>query len=115
VLETGTYFGLEDRENPTLRVLDADGIEWSAIAFHGFLRRAIEQQKPRAGDWIAVAFLGTKAARKKGESDAYVYRLVVERNPDGRVAPELVEPDTAQLPEPEPEQDAEPDHDGIPF
>jgi hypothetical protein len=86
VLELGSYTGFE-RVSPTLTLVDADGTEWGVIAFHGFLRSAIERQTPRVGDWVAIAYLGTKPSSKQGESDAHVYRLVVERNPDAPADP----------------------------
>lgn len=88
VLELGSYTGLNDKVSPTFRLLDSENVEWSVIGFHGFLRSEIARHNPRVGDWVAVAFNGTKAATKAGESDSFVYRLVVERNPAAPYVPD---------------------------
>jgi hypothetical protein len=83
VLDRGTYIsGLNGQVCKTAVVLDADGVEWSVIGFHGWLVKILERDDPRIGDWVALSFNGTKPSKTAGESDAYVYRGVVERDPD---------------------------------
>jgi len=81
VIERGSYVGKTDT-HPTARVLTADNIEWGVIAFHGWLHSAFDRKDPRVGDFVAIAYTGTKPAKKKGDSDAYTYALEVERNPE---------------------------------
>lgn len=94
VLELGQYFSTyrdangEYKVHTTARVLTDDNIVWSVVAFHGFLQSEFDRKTPRAGDFVALAYKGTKPARKPGESDANVYRMEVERNP---ATPLLVE------------------------
>ena len=87
MLDRGTYISdLDGSQFPTAVLLDeptADGVEWNVIGFHGWLRAFLLRENPRIGDWVAVAFTGTKPSKKAGESDAYMYRGVVERNPAG--------------------------------
>jgi hypothetical protein len=73
-------YGNEPR--PTLRLLTRDNTEWSVIGFHGYLRNEILRKNPQAGDFLGIAYKGVKAAAKSGDSDAYVYSLVLERNPN---------------------------------
>lgn len=116
VLELGNYHGLNERVSPTLTVLDADGTEWGVIAFHGFLRSAIERQAPQVGDWVAIRYCGTKPTRKAGESDAYKYALIIRRNPNAAAV--ATSPPTGLEAQPELEPQAEPEppeDDGIPF
>jgi hypothetical protein len=88
VLELGEYFSSyrdasgENKTHTTARVLSADNTVWSVVAFHGFLQSEFDRKKPRVGDFVAIAYKGTRPAKKAGESDANVYRLEVERNPD---------------------------------
>lgn len=103
---------------PTLRILTADNIEWSVIGFHGYLRSELERKDPRPGDFIALAFTGTKPG-KTGESDAYLYVLELERNPATPVTELTAVPDGPAAREPdEPAADERPSFDsddGIPF
>ena len=85
VLERGTYFSKFSKEHETARVLTDDNVVWSVIAFHGYLQSEFERKAPRVGDYIAIAHLGTKPAKKPGESDANVYRIELERNPAASV------------------------------
>jgi hypothetical protein len=84
VLERGTFTSNYDTDEliPTMRILSADNVEWSVIAFHGFLKSELDRKDPRPGDFIAIAYKGTKPSKKAGESDAHVYKVVVERNPN---------------------------------
>lgn len=83
VLELGTYTDLNGEEVPTLRLLTDDlQIEWSVIGFHGWLKNAIRRKNPNVNDYVLLAFRGVKPTRKKGESDAFMYDLLVARNPD---------------------------------
>jgi hypothetical protein len=84
VIERGAFISSYDGDDqvPTMRVLTADNVEWSVIAFHGWLRAELERHDPHPGDFVALAYKGTKPARTKGDNDAYVYKLVVVRNPD---------------------------------
>jgi hypothetical protein len=123
VLERGDYFSKYDPETPkpTARLLTADNVEWSVIGFHGFLASELRRKDPRVGDFAAFAFQGTKPG-KPGESDAFVYVVEVERNPD-RVDVELDERGAETLPGSDPDPplpapgvDAEPEaDDDIPF
>jgi hypothetical protein len=83
VLERGEFFGKysDDEPAPTARVLTGDNVEWSVVGFHGFLRSEFKRKNPRVGDFAAFAYQGTRAGRP-GESDAFVYVVEVERNPD---------------------------------
>lgn len=101
VLERGTYTStLDDRVHPTMRLLSSENIEWSIIGFHGYLRSELERKNPQPSDFVAVAYRGTKPARKAGESDAHVYALEVERNPGGDAASALIgEPEDAGPPD----------------
>jgi hypothetical protein len=83
VLERGTYTSSYGEREPreTARILTADNIEWSVIAFHGYLQSEFRRKQPRDGDFIALAFQGTKPAKRSGENDAYAYTIEVERNP----------------------------------
>jgi hypothetical protein len=82
VIERGTYTGNDGKVHPTARILTADNIEWGVIAFHGWLHSAFERKDPRVGDFVAIAYTGTKPAKRKGDNDAFTYALEVERNPD---------------------------------
>ncbi len=96
ILELGTYFSdfKDDQGNsrmhPTARVLTHENIEWSVIAFAGYLKSEFERKNPRVGDFAAFAFSGVKPSKKAGENDAYVFVLEVERNPDPTSAATLV-------------------------
>jgi hypothetical protein len=57
-----------------------------------------------------ILYLGTKPASKTGESDAHVYRLIVERNPDAPAEP--APPEASAEPEP---LTPDSNDDGIPF
>lgn len=83
VLELGEYHSsyAGSEPAPTMRILGRDNSVWSVVAFHGFLRWEIQRKSPRVGDFVAIAYRGTQKAKREGESDAYVYVLVVERNP----------------------------------
>ena len=89
---------------PFVRVLADDGTEWSVAGFHAVLRAEILRTGPRIGDRIGVIYQGEGTA-KENQSPPHLYRVVVERNPDGPQQPD------AQLP---PAPDFEPDAD-IPF
>ena len=82
VLERGTYFSRFDKEHHTARVLTADNIVWSVIGFHGWLQSELERKNPQVGDFVGIAFTGTKPARREGESPAFTYRVEVVRNPN---------------------------------
>ncbi len=82
VLERGTYFSRFDKEHHTARVLTADNIVWSLIGFHGWLQSELERKNPQVGDFVGIAFTGTKPARREGESPAFTYRVEVVRNPN---------------------------------
>lgn len=85
VLERGTFvssYKEGDKLLPTARILTAENVLWSVIGFHGYLRSELLRKDPRAGDFVALAFKGTKPSKKSGESDAYLYQIEVERNPD---------------------------------
>lgn len=88
-VETGEYHDTKyaDEPRPTMRLLTDQKVEWSIIGFHGWLRSAIQQQRPLVGDFVAVAYQGVKPAKRQGESDAYMYALAIERNPN-RPVPE---------------------------
>jgi len=89
VIEVGEYYSSEYHDengapkiSPTLRVLARDNVVWSVIGFHGYLREDIRRKQPKPGDFVALAFRGTVAARKKGFKDAFDFKVEVERNPD---------------------------------
>ena len=84
VLERGTYFSRFDKEHHTARVLTADNTVWSVIGFHGWLQSELERKNPRVGDFVGIAFTGTKPARREGESPAFTYRVEVVPNPNPR-------------------------------
>jgi hypothetical protein len=91
LLERGIYVDSKHPEPvPTLRILTRDNVEWSVIAFHGYLRGELDRKRPCVGDFVALAFRGTKPATRAGESDSYIYTLAVERNPDAEQAQEPV-------------------------
>src|SRR5207247_681422 len=104
-------------------VLTADNVVWSIVAFHGFLQSEFDRKQPRVGDFVAITYRGTKPAKKQGESDAYVYRMEVERNPaavavetNDRGNEALVGSDPAPtIPVVEDDTEKEADDDGIPF
>jgi hypothetical protein len=82
VLERGSYVGKNDT-HPTARILDAgNNIDWGVIAFHGWLHSEFERKNPRVGDFVAIAYNGTRPAKKAGDSDAFMYAMEVERNPE---------------------------------
>jgi len=91
VIERGTYDG-KTATHPTARILTADNIEWGVIAFHGWLHSAFDRQNPRVGDFVAIAYTGTKPAKKAGDNDAYTYALEVERNPNGSLSTDTADP-----------------------
>jgi hypothetical protein len=112
VLETGTYIDMNNEPVPTLRLLTDDlRTEWSIIGFHGWLKSGINKKQPREGDYVLLAYAGTKPSRKKGENDAHAYEVLVERNPETPVA------ETSQPVEETPDATAtDPDTDtDIPF
>lgn len=82
VLERGTYFSRFDKEHHTARVLTADNVVWSVIGFHGWLQSELERKNPQVGDFVGIAFTGTKPARREGESPAFTYRVEVVPNPN---------------------------------
>lgn len=67
---------------PFLRVLADDGVEWSVAGFHAVLRAELLRVSPRIGDRIGVLYQGEGTA-KENQSAPHLYRVVVERNPDG--------------------------------
>jgi hypothetical protein len=89
VIERGEYVSScrdsagNNKAHDTARVLTHDNIVWSVIGFHGYLQSEFDRKQPAVGDFVAVAYQGTKPARKQGESDAHVYQIEVERNPAG--------------------------------
>lgn len=89
---------------PFLRVLDDDGTEWSVAGFHAVLRAEIIRTGPHVGDRVGVIYQGEGKA-KENQSAPHLYRVVVERNPDGPQEPDR------ELP---PAPDFAPDAD-IPF
>lgn len=91
-------------EAPILRVLADDGVEWNIAGFHAILRAELVREGPQIGDRIGVAYEGLGKA-KENQSPPHLYRVVVERNPDGPQKPD------ADLP---PAPDFNPDAD-IPF
>lgn len=105
VLERDVYIDMNNEPVPTMRLLTDDlQIEWSVIGFHGFLKNGIARRNPRVGDYALVAYQGQQAeAKKKGESPAYMYDVLVERNPD---LP-LGETTTGEEPTVEPTEDTE--------
>lgn len=82
MLERGTFISKFNKEHHTARILTAGNVIWSVITFHGYLQSEFDRKDPRVGDFVAAAFRGTKPAKREGESDAFDYRLEVERNPD---------------------------------
>lgn len=89
---------------PFLRVLADDGVEWSVAGFHAVLRAELLRTGPHVGDRVGVIYQGEGKAREN-QSAPHLYRVVVERNPDG---PQ--EPDRELPPAPDFNPDA-----GIPF
>jgi hypothetical protein len=89
---------------PFLRVLADDGTEWSVAGFHAVLRAELLRTGPHVGDRVGVIYQGEGKA-KKDQSAPHLYRVVVERNPDGPQEPDR------ELP---PAPDFNPDSD-IPF
>ena len=81
VLERGEYFSRFDKQHPTARILTAGNVVWSVIGFHGWLQSELERKNPQVGDFVGIAFAGTKPARREGESPAFTYRVEVVRNP----------------------------------
>src|SRR5262249_47654908 len=61
-VETGEYHDTKyaDEPRPTMRLLTDQKVEWSIIGFHGWLRSAIQQQRPLVGDFVAVAYQAVK-------------------------------------------------------
>ncbi len=102
VLERGTYFSKFDKDHDTARLLTDENTVWSVIAFHGYLQSEFDRKAPRVGDFAAIAYLGTKPAKKEGESDANVYQMEVERNPTGLVKIERDDRGTEALVESDP-------------
>ncbi|PWU23557.1 MAG: hypothetical protein C5B48_08420 [Candidatus Rokuibacteriota bacterium] len=85
VIERGVFHSDYDKDEPleTLVLLSDDfSTEWSVVAFHGWLQSEIQRKQPQVGDYVALAYKGTKPARKQGESPANMYQLELERNPD---------------------------------
>ena len=66
------------------------------IAFHGWLKREVENEDPQPSDFVVASYTGVKKATKAGYSDGNMYRLFVEHNPAGRVAPVSREPERAE-------------------
>lgn len=89
---------------PFVRVLADDGTEWSVAGFHAVLRAELLRIGPRIGDRIGVIYQGEGTA-KENQSPPHLYRVAVERNPDGPQRPD------SELP---PAPDFDPDAD-IPF
>lgn len=89
---------------PIVRVLSDDGTEWNVAGFHAILRSELVREGPRIGDRIGVAYQGLGTA-KENQSPPHLYRVVLERNPDGPQQPDR------ELP---PAPDFDPDGD-IPF
>jgi len=113
VIERSTFQG-KNKVHPTARILTETNIEWGVIAFHGWLDSEFERKNPRVGDFVAIAYTGTRPSRREGDSPAYTYVLEVQRNPAGT----NVEADTTSRdpsdPGPEPPA-ADPLDDDIPF
>lgn len=120
VLERGTYtssYGNQEARE-TARILTDANVEWSVIAFHGYLQSEFSRKAPEVGDFVAIAYTGTKPARKPGENDANMYAMEVERNPLVPHVSHEVERKTMSvtLVEQELDEDADTDPtDGIPF
>lgn len=89
---------------PFVRVLADDGTEWSIAGFHAVLRAELLRTGPNVGDRIGVIYQGEGTA-KENQSPPHLYRVVIERNPDGPQEPDR------DLPPP---PDFQPDAD-IPF
>ena len=124
VLERGKYYSdyTDSDNNPrvheTALILDADNVEWSVIAFHGYLAGEFDRKQPQVGDFVAIAFRGTKPAKRSGESDPYDYLMAVERNPATSVT--ASEPSVDELPNEEPatgggQSEEGGDDDSIPY
>lgn len=82
VIELGSYTSAygDGESVPTARLLTADNVEWSVIAFHGWLAAEFDRKQPRVGDFVAIVYQGEGEA-KPGESAPHRYRVIVERNP----------------------------------
>lgn len=72
---------------PFVRVLADDGTEWSVAGFHAVLRAELLRTGPHVGDRIGVLYQGEGTA-KENQSPPHLYRVVVERNPDGPQEPD---------------------------
>lgn len=72
---------------PFVRVLADDGQEWSVAGFHAVLRAELLRVGPHVGDRIGVLYQGEGTA-KENQSPPHLYRVVVERNPDGPQEPD---------------------------
>ena len=62
----------------------------------GWLKREIETKDPQPSDFVVASYTGVKKATKAGYSDGNMYRLFVEHNPAGRVAPVSPEPEQTE-------------------
>ena len=87
VIERGEYHSSygDNKRHETARILTADNVVWSVVAFHGYLQAEFDRKQPRVGDFVGVIYKGTRPAKKAGESDAHDYQLEVERNPAAQV------------------------------
>lgn len=72
---------------PILRILGDDGVEWNVAGFHAFLRGEMVREGPRIGDRVGILYQGLGEA-KENQSPPHLYRVVVERNPDGPQQPD---------------------------
>lgn len=86
---------------PFIRVLADDGTEWSVAGFHAVLRAELLRTGPNIGDRIGVLYQGEGTA-KENQSPPHLYRVVVERNPDG---PQEPDPNLAPAPDFAPDAD----------
>lgn len=80
---------------PFFRVLADDGLEWSVAGFHAVLRMELQRVGPNIGDRIGVLYEGEGKA-KENQSAPHMYRVVLERNPDG---PQARDPELAPAPD----------------
>lgn len=66
---------------PWIGIETSDGQKLGIAAFHGVLRRELEEQDPKVGDVLAVKFFGTKKVKsgKWAGKDFFHYRVAVRR------------------------------------
>lgn len=86
---------------PIVRLLAEDGTEWNVAGFHAFLRAELLRAQPGIGDRLGVVYQGEGVA-KENQSPPHLYRVVVERNPDG---PQQRDADLPPAPDYDPDAD----------